>query len=211
MDKELEGFFAGCILGDGSISKRQGRVTPYYRESHSLEQLPYLEWKRTFVEEVVPCKTYEIFDKKLGKNFYMFESLASKELEAIYQLSQAPVFDILNQLTPLGLAVWFMDDGTIYNGKNKKTKAYATFNVTLGTYRFNYEEHVIIQKWFNDTFGFDAKIAKKRTNTYNIRFTVKDSTAFLQMTKPYAHPTLLYKWDVKCRDIYSSVKAPNLQ
>lgn len=211
MDKELEGFFAGCILGDGSISKRQGRVTPYYRESHSLEQLPYLEWKRTFVEEVVPCKTYEIFDKKLGKNFYMFESLASKELEAIYQLSQAPVFDILNQLTPLGLAVWFMDDGTIYNGKNKKTKAYATFNVTLGTYRFDYEEHVIIQKWFNDTFGFNAKIAKKRTDTYNIRFTVKDSTAFLQMTKPYAHPALLYKWDVKCRDIYSSVKAPNLQ
>ena len=211
MDKELEGFFAGCILGDGSISKRQGRVTPYYRESHSLEQLPYLEWKRTFVEEVVPCKTYEIFDKKLGKNFYMFESRASKELEAIYQLSQAPVFDILNQLTPLGLAVWFMDDGTIYNGKNKNTKAYATFNVTLGTYRFDYEEHVIIQKWFNDTFGFDAKIAKKRTDTYNIRFTVKDSPAFLQMTKPYAHPALLYKWDVKCRDIYSSVKAPNLQ
>lgn len=211
MDKELEGFFAGCILGDGSISKRQGRVTPYYRESHSLEQLSYLEWKRTFVEEVVPCKTYEIFDKKLGKNFYMFESRASKELEAIYQLSQAPVFDILNQLTPLGLAVWFMDDGTIYNGKNKNTKAYATFNVTLGTYRFDYEEHVIIQKWFNDTFGFDAKIAKKRTDTYNIRFTVKDSTAFLQMTKPYAHPALLYKWDVKCRDIYSSVKAPNLQ
>ncbi len=211
MDKELEGFFAGCILGDGSISKRQGRVTPYYRESHSLEQLPYLEWKRTFVEEVVPCKTYEIFDKKLGKNFYMFESRASKELEATYQLSQAPVFDILNQLTPLGLAVWFMDDGTIYNGKNKNTKAYATFNVTLGTYRFDYEEHVIIQKWFNDTFGFDAKIAKKRTDTYNIRFTVKDSTAFLQMTKPYAHPALLYKWDVKCRDIYSSVKAPNLQ
>ena len=211
MDKELEGFFAGCILGAGSISKRQGRVTPYYRESHSLEQLPYLEWKRTFVEEVVPCKTYEIFDKKLGKNFYMFESRASKELEAIYQLSQAPVFDILNQLTPLGLAVWFMDDGTIYNGKNKNTKAYATFNVTLGTYRFDYEEHVIIQKWFNDTFGFDAKIAKKRTDTYNIRFTVKDSTAFLQMTKPYAHPALLYKWDVKCRDIYSSVKAPNLQ
>lgn len=211
MDKELEGFFAGCILGDGSISKRQGRVTPYYRESHSLEQLPYLEWKRTFVEKVVPCKTYEIFDKKLGKNFYMFESRASKELEAIYQLSQAPVFDILNQLTPLGLAVWFMDDGTIYNGKNKNTKAYATFNVTLGTYRFDYEEHVIIQKWFNDTFGFDAKIAKKRTDTYNIRFTVKDSTAFLQMTKPYAHPALLYKWDVKCRDIYSSVKAPNLQ
>ena len=211
MDKELEGFFAGCILGDGSISKRQGRATPYYRESHSLEQLPYLEWKRTFVEEVVPCKTYEIFDKKLGKNFYMFESRASKELEAIYQLSQAPVFDILNQLTPLGLAVWFMDDGTIYNGKNKNTKAYATFNVTLGTYRFDYEEHVIIQKWFNDTFGFDAKIAKKRTDTYNIRFTVKDSTAFLQMTKPYAHPALLYKWDVKCRDIYSSVKAPNLQ
>ena len=163
MDKELEGFFAGCILGDGSISKRQGRVTPYYRESHSLEQLPYLEWKRTFVEEVVPCKTYEIFDKKLGKNFYMFESRASKELEAIYQLSQAPVFDILNQLTPLGLAVWFMDDGTIYNGKNKNTKVYATFNVTLGTYRFDYEEHVIIQKWFNDTFGFDAKIAKKRS------------------------------------------------
>ena len=211
MDKELEGFFAGCILGDGSISKRQGRVTPYYRESHSLEQLPYLEWKRTFVGKVVPCKTYEIFDKKLGKNFYMFESRASKELEAIYQLSQAPVFDILNQLTPLGLAVWFMDDGTIYNGKNKNTKAYATFNITLGTYRFDYEEHVIIQKWFNDTFGFDAKIAKKRTDTYNIRFTVKDSTAFLQMTKPYAHPALLYKWDVKCRDIYSSVKAPNLQ
>ena len=191
MDKELEGFFAGCILGDGSISKRQGRVTPYYRESHSLEQLPYLEWKRTFVEEVVPCKTYEIFDKKLGKNFYMFESRASKELEAIYQLSQAPVFDILNQLTPLGLAVWFMDDGTIYNGKNKNTKVYATFNVTLGTYRFDYEEHVIIQKWFNDTFGFDAKIAKKRTDTYDIRFTVKDSTAFLQMTKPSAHPALL--------------------
>ena len=211
MDKELEGFFAGCILGDGSISKRQGRVTPYYRESHSLEQLPYLEWKRTFVGKVVPCKTYEIFDKKMGKNFYMFESRASKELEAIYQLSQAPVFDILNQLTPLGLAVWFMDDGTIYNGKNKNTKAYATFNITLGTYRFDYEEHVIIQKWFNDTFGFDAKIAKKRTDTYNIRFTVKDSTAFLQMTKPYAHPALLYKWDVKCRDIYSSVKAPNLQ
>lgn len=211
MNKKLEGFFAGCILGDGSISKRQGRVTPYYRESHSLEQLPYLEWKRSFVEEVVTCKTYEIFDKKLGKNFYMFESRASKNLESIYQLSKSSVSDVLKKLTPLGLAVWFMDDGTIYNAKDKKTKEYNTFNVTLGTYRFNYEEHLIIQKWFNDMFGFDARIAKKRVDTYNIRFTVKDSTTFLQMTKQYAHPSLMYKWDVKCRDIYSPVKAPNLQ
>jgi len=102
-----------------------------------------------------------------------------------------------------------MDDGTIYNSKNSRTKEYNSFNVTLSTYSFNYEEHLIIQKWLNDVYGFDARIAKKKKDAYNIRFTVKDSENFLLMTKKYAHIDLLYKWNVKCKDIYSTVEAPN--
>ena len=53
----------------------------------------------------------------------------------------------LNELSPLGLAVWWMDDGSLCNSKGNRWGK-------LCTECFNYEEHILLQTYHLQVFQF---------------------------------------------------------
>ena len=109
----------GSLLGDGTMSS-PGPLSARFGESHCLAQEGYLRWKADILGEHVSCffdsdKT----DKETGKVYpgKGFITHASTHLRPLYDLfygTGSRVFpsNIHTLMTPLVLAVWFMDDGT---------------------------------------------------------------------------------------------------
>lgn len=102
----------GSLLGDGSISA-VGLTTARFTEGHSPKQEAYLRWKAALFAPF----TAKVFPTTDGISFYTH---SCQELRPFYDQwypHGVRVFPpgLRAMMTPLVLAVWFMDDGSLSN------------------------------------------------------------------------------------------------
>ena len=95
----------------------------------------------------------------------------------------------LNELTALGLAVWYCDDGT-YCVRDK--------SCALSTQGFSYEENHIIKNYFLRYWGINASVTKDyRSNIpkmyYKLTFNTRETQKFLKVIKDYIPRSMFYK------------------
>ena len=69
----------------------------------------------------------------------------------------------LNKLTPLSMAIWFCDDGSLNRIDTQKGKSNY---VTLHTQGFSYEENYLIQQWLKDRWDVNASITKVKNGLF---------------------------------------------
>jgi hypothetical protein len=98
----------GCLLGDGTLS-RSGQ---HYRLriEHSSKDSEYVEWKYTLLRRLCVSKIQYIpthFSLRFGT---VGHPEITRLREIWYQPSKQLPTDLV--LTPLMVAIWFMDDGT---------------------------------------------------------------------------------------------------
>lgn len=181
--EEQNQILLGCLLGDGHLRKQ--RKYPLFVFSHSLKQEQYLYWKCSFFNDFFNIKNRVYFDKRTNKNYYKLEaySRVTPSLEKYYDLfyknkKKIITEDLLNMLTPLGLAVWFMDDG--YNHVH---------GYYISTNCFSNEEIYNIMNYFKEKYNINCSKHKN-----NILYIKKDSCKiFEDLIKDYIHDTLNYK------------------
>lgn len=107
----------GSLLGDGGL-KVVSPVTSHFYESHSMKQEGYLRWKVSiFADLVSRISTTQKTAKGNVYQGYRFATYTSRELGAYYTLFYprgVKVFpaSLPDLMTPLVLAVWYMDDGS---------------------------------------------------------------------------------------------------
>lgn len=177
----------GGLLGDSHLSKVH--TNPYLSFAHSLAQEDYARWKKDilgvrFANRSNYCSN---FDSRTKKTYYRFDvrTLCTSSLLPVYGLfydqnkSKLVKRELLDQLTPLGLAVWFMDDG--YGLKNG--------GLCLSTNSFSEEEKDIIILWFKETYNIKASKHKSGV----LYLDVKSSSIFVNLVKIHIHSTLKYK------------------
>jgi len=107
----------GSLLGDGHIAT-VSTSTARYGESHSIKQKEYLEWKASIFGELISKVSPS--QKRVGDRVYKsvrYSSRTTREFRTYYDLfypAGKKVFpaDLPDLMTPLVLAVWFMDDGS---------------------------------------------------------------------------------------------------
>ena len=114
----------GSLLGDGSL-----KIYPHYQNArfsfrHSIKQKDYFFWKMNELKEISSEKCW--WKQKGGFSnsvVLRYQSLALPLLSEIYDFTYVKgKLEVrrkwLNQLTPLSLAVWWLDDGSIIaNGR----------------------------------------------------------------------------------------------
>jgi len=117
-----EQVLIGSLLGDGTLGESSVR-TAVFSEGHCMEQASYTEWKaqifEPFTTSIYPiCKR----DAESGRVFHgrAMRTHACEVLRPYFDLFYpAPnwkrVFspDLSERMTPLVLAVWYMDDGSL--------------------------------------------------------------------------------------------------
>ena len=150
IDENVKQVLLGSLLGDGYLSKSSKNAS--YVESHSPKQKGYLLWKVNILNEFFRVKTrftnngpkyykyilstnYSVILTELHNLFYIKSVLPNRKWINIVN----PV--ILGQLTPLGLAVWYCDDGTycVRDG-----------SCGLSTQGFTYEENLLLKDYFSN-------------------------------------------------------------
>lgn len=144
MTKIQEQVIIGSMIGDGSMKRvRSGfknsenkteAISSSFNESHGMEQTDYLQWKYNILKDF--CNKGLSFNK--NRNTYSFYTLSCSiftDLEKEWYLRNKDGFYILNKrghrikiipqtlmLTPLSLAIWYLDDGNLsYNNNKNRT------------------------------------------------------------------------------------------
>src|SRR3989344_6056282 len=134
----------GSLLGDGSI-----KIHPKYKNArfsfrHSIKQKDYFFWKMKQLEEISSKKCWWKQKGGFSENIiFRYQSNALPVLSEIYNLTHPKgMLKIrrkwLNQLTPLSLAVWWLDDGSIISNGRKGV---------ICTDAFSKEENEILKRY----------------------------------------------------------------
>lgn len=183
-----EQILLGSLLGDGCIVNNTHNNL-HYEEGHSLRQKDYLLWKNKYLK----------FNERVTKlNRIKIDKGDTRGLRKLYQLfygsgKKKVTKTILGKLTPLGLAVWFCDDGC-YN--------YRGNILQLHTNGFSLNEHYLMRRWFKQRWKINGYITKwkppktnhilngikmiSRKNVYYyFAFRKEDTEKILRIIKPF--------------------------
>ena len=114
----------GGLLGDGSLRIHHPYRNARYSFRHSIAQQDYFFWKVKLLEEVSSTACWWRQEKNgLGGVMLRYQSVALPALTELYRLThEGNKLTIrrrwLNRLSPLSLAIWWLDDGSIVtNGR----------------------------------------------------------------------------------------------
>jgi|AntAceMinimDraft_16_1070373.scaffolds.fasta_scaffold16544_1 recombination protein RecA len=186
----------GTILGDGRIECRSKGIrvfpkTARIRIHQGESQKDYLYWKYQILRDFVSQKPKRIICGKNhqgDKNYYSwyFHTITIEFFGELYQQFYLNGYkivpkDISHILTPLSLAVWYMDDGCFSQG-----------TAILNTQNFSFNEQKILQKSLKEKFNLKVTINKDR-NRWRLRIKKEDFSRFSSLIKDYIIPSMRYK------------------
>lgn len=195
LPKEAKEMIWGSMFGDGGVYFGTENRHAGFRVSHSPKQFSYLKWKYDLLKPVVASKIYSVTAyHKVRQKEYTTMQFSTKALSYFTRLRK--IFypygkklvrrKLLNKLTPLGLATWFMDDGTgIKNQKNYP-------QIYLATTGFSFEENRIIQDYFKENHGIETRIHRD-SKYFKMYFNRPNSLKLIQIIKPHLIPSMMYK------------------
>lgn len=191
LPEDVEQVLLGSLFGDGGLRKQSKGKNIEFRETHSIKQKDYLLWKKALLSQtfIITSYFYSLKDKRNGHIYKGLEirscvnPLLTNYYSNFYPKGKKLIsLEMLNKLKPLGLAVWYMDDGS-YEKKGN--------NAIIASNKQNIE---IIQRWFKEIQGIGGFIYKSRTsNSATIRFNVKDTKKLFRIIHSYIHPSMKYK------------------
>lgn len=195
------------ILGDGSISKNLQFVI-----NHAPKQRDYLEWKAKLLGKelgiLLPIKMY-----KTTFSYYTTYFSSVSHLKMIRELlyttngdkSLEYVFPLLN--SPLSLAIWFMDDGSVFKRRKKHKDGSEYFlapKLKLCTHSYSKKDNELILKWMNDTFNIEGYIVIERKRNregspkyYTLNFNVENSNKIWNLISEFVLevPSMMNKFN----------------
>lgn len=109
--KVQQQLILGSILGDGYMRKK---VNAHLQITHSIKQKEYVDWKYGILKNIVitPPKSYRGNAGRIG---YRFFTRSLPEITTFYNKfyhNRRKIIPKELKLSPLSLAVWYMDDGS---------------------------------------------------------------------------------------------------
>lgn len=191
---ELSSAVCGMVLGDGCIRRKQKEQNYQFLMTHSIKQKEYALWKKSILDQISSTKTYiyEYVNTKYPQITVSTNTRRyfTKLAKLFYTEDRKKILtvEVLNKLTPLGLAIWYMDDGTLNFHKD------GTFsNCEIATCGFSLEENELIQKWFKDKYKLESTIRVRKNKYYSIAFSAKNYESFLDIIREYIPSCMAYK------------------
>lgn len=195
MNEKQKEILIGSLLGDASIAKvsdTKARVNI----SHSDKQLDYVNYLYSELESL--CKTPPKENK--GKYItYYFNTLSREDLLELYNkfvvegVKGVPK-DIEKLLTPLGLAVWFMDDGTSCYVTITDRMVNRNSTVMLCTDAFTKRDVELLINVLEKKFGIKANLNHPKSRKgYRIYIGTKYAQKFFDVVEPYIIDSMRYK------------------
>jgi membrane-bound lytic murein transglycosylase len=193
LKKRQKEIVIGLMLGDGCLETQNNGRTYRLKVEQSVRHKEYVDWLyknfQEFVNTVPKKREKEAFGKKVIN--YGFSTLSVGNLRFFAQQfykdtvkgKKIPVL-IKRYLTPLSMAVWFMDDGQI---KSKKHRA-----LLINTQCFSKRDLRKLQKALKEKFGIKTSLKKEPTG-WRLYFLSETVAKFVKLIKPHILPSMRRK------------------
>ncbi len=183
----------GGLMGDGSLSPSRSGFAARYRWGHGRKQAEYGDWKASLFANVGMTRS----ENARGAVFHDMAPLPElAELRLAVYMSGKKVLsdDYLKQLTPLSLAVWYMDDGCFTlraKGLQQRTRE-GSGRSEICVEAMDPTTRVRLAAYLSDTWGVTPKLIA-RAGKAVLQFP-KDETAKLHaLIAPFVHSSMQYK------------------
>jgi len=105
-------------------------------------------------------------------------------------------WDYLKALTPLALAVWYMDDGSSPSGPRGSSSEprVGSGGSRLCVEAMSSETRARVVEYCGTPTGFDVKLTVRGARQISVlQFTTAASARFQEIVAPYVHPSMEYK------------------
>ena len=190
LTKTQRDLIIGMLLGDGHLESQDKGRTYRLKVEHSIVQKNYVDWLYKEFSKWTGQPPKERIKNSFGKEkaSYGFNTYSSGSLrfygQQFYQGNKKVIPKLIKKLlSPLAIAVWFMDDGSF------KSTHHRTYIIhTLG---YAKDELEIIREAFIK-FGITIGI-HKQYNKWRIYIYSDSAQAFKQLIEPYIIPSMRYK------------------
>jgi recombination protein RecA len=187
----------GSLMGDGNLSpNRRDRNGVCFRLGHGARQAAYLDWKVSLLGNI-PVSRRTDARGAVFADFTPLPELAELQ-RSVYMVPGKKVLtdEYLKVLTPLALAIWFMDDGT-FTLRSKGLQG----RTTGGSGRVQFCIEAMTEgtrdrlvEYLRDTHGMDVSWRESGTaRKAMLTFSTASSKQFLELVAPYVHPSMNYK------------------
>jgi recombination protein RecA len=185
----------GSLMGDGSLSAgRHGGSATRLRFGYAGKRPGYLDWKVSLLGNI-PCSRTTA--RKGDVADFVLPEL-SELREAVYLGGGAKhlSWDYLKALTPLALAVWYMDHGSLVVSpegiRQRSAVDHSRVEISVAALSPGSRERLVA--YLRDTYELDVELMVRGTRQVPVlSFPAAATARFQQLIAPYVHPSMNYK------------------
>ena len=185
----------GGLMGDGALSASRSGHSARYRFGHGAKQVEYADWKASLFANIGVSRSTN------AKGVVCHDVRPLPELadlrRAVY-VEGKKVFsqDYLKQLTPLSLAIWYMDDGGFVirakGSQDRTEEGSGRSEVCVQAMEPATRERLAV--YLADTWGIRPKLVVRGARRVTSLQFSKDETAKLHaLIAPFVHPSMDHK------------------
>lgn len=173
----------GSLLGDGSLKIHASYKNARFSFRHSINQKDYFWWKVKQLETI--SSNHCVWAQKpsgFGGNKLRYQSRVLEYLTKLYRLTHENDVLQMNQtwlqlLSPLSLAVWWLDDGSLIVNTRKGV---------FCTDGFTKQNVAALARHLNKTWNIQTHVVENRPKQYRLRiYSTFELKKFLRIILPY--------------------------
>ena len=186
--------FLGCVLGDSSLRKNARSEKARLSFVHGEKQLDYLEYKAEVFRDFITQNVRSFRSGYADTRIFAVTTTSSVELyewwREIYTPTKHISLETAGQLTPISLAFFVMDDGSL------SRNAGGTYFYRLSTEDFDQESCLNLARAFKEKWDIDVCVRqthKKGKSYWVIRVYGENVRRLSSLIARYIYPTLDYK------------------
>lgn len=198
--KESRNLLIAMLLGDGTISNNY-----VFKMAHCAEQKDYLEWKiKQLNNHGLRNNGVKSYIKTKGFNtgvpvYYTQLNIIPfiKVLRRVFYKEKKIIGNrkLLNRIDARGIAIWYMDEGSINIRKDKNGRPMG-FYIRISTCEPKQEVQIIID-YFKEVWGINFYMFHegRKEDSYSLCCGTKEGLKFISLVKPYVEqvPSMLHK------------------
>jgi recombination protein RecA len=195
----------GTLMGDGALSPSRSGHGARFRYSHSGKQMAYADWKASLFANLGSSRKVRA-DEVVTYDFQPLPELASLRQDVYVDKKRVFDDDYMKRLSPLSLALWYMDDGnlTIRSKGVQKRTAGLTGRTTICIEAMEPATRERLVAYLADTWGIEAKlVASGAAKKAVLVFSNGETAKFHALIAPFVHPSMEYKLLPAYRDRFA--------
>ena len=185
----------GTLMGDGALSPTRSGHGARFRYTHCAAQTEYADWKASLFANVSSSRNVRT-DGVVTYDFKPLPELADMRQSVYVEGKKVLDDDYLKSLSPLSLALWYMDDASFSvrsKGVQVRTEGHSG-RVSICVEAMEEQTRERLVAYLADTWGIKADLTSQGTRDQAVLvFTNAESAKLQALIAPYVHPSMEYK------------------